>query len=210
VAITRGATGPWNPQGGAGDRYSVSSYRRAITRACVVANAEHWHPHQLRHSTATLVRKRFGIEAAQGVLGHSELETTQIYGTQSRTRPRGHARDWMTQDSLGGGGNPRPAAHRRNASRTMDAVGIIVFRLISVSQSRNSGVPFNPTTITRSSGSRGASFLGFEADLLAIASCFRKQQLPNPSDSHCITRDYASFYGHRISLTQILPIKGSK
>ena len=34
---------------------------------------------QLRHSAATDIRRQFGIEAAQCVLGHSEIGTTQIY-----------------------------------------------------------------------------------------------------------------------------------
>jgi integrase len=42
--------------------------------------AEHkWCPLQLRHSAATIIRKRFGLEAAQTVLGHSKADVTQIY-----------------------------------------------------------------------------------------------------------------------------------
>ena len=39
----------------------------------------HWHPHQLRHNYATYVRKQFGLEAAQVLLGHSKADVTQIY-----------------------------------------------------------------------------------------------------------------------------------
>ena len=38
-----------------------------------------WHPHQLRHAHATEVRRRFGLEAAQVALGHSQANVTQVY-----------------------------------------------------------------------------------------------------------------------------------
>ena len=38
-----------------------------------------WHPNQLRHAAATLIRKQFGLEHAAATLGHSEIGTTQIY-----------------------------------------------------------------------------------------------------------------------------------
>jgi integrase len=38
-----------------------------------------WHPHQLRHAHGTLVRRRFGLEHAQVVLGHSRADVTQVY-----------------------------------------------------------------------------------------------------------------------------------
>ena len=33
----------------------------------------------MRHTVGTAVRKRFGLEAAQVVLGHSQADVTQIY-----------------------------------------------------------------------------------------------------------------------------------
>jgi integrase len=92
-----------------GNRYSNGSYRRAIARGCEIAfgmpdrlrklsssltpeqkakiraeaaawRAEHvWHPNQLRHSAATDIRHTFGIEAVQVVLGHSRINTSEIY-----------------------------------------------------------------------------------------------------------------------------------
>lgn len=75
--------------------YGKDAYRRAVARAVEIANRQrskaaaeqgtapdllpHWHPNQLRHSMATRVRKLFGLEAAQVVLGHSRADITQIY-----------------------------------------------------------------------------------------------------------------------------------
>ena len=85
------------PRRTAGNRYTVASYRRAIRRACdnafpaphdVAADptkvtawqSEHrWSPNQLRHSAATDVRRRYGLEAAQVLLGHSSADVTQVY-----------------------------------------------------------------------------------------------------------------------------------
>jgi integrase len=39
----------------------------------------HWSPLQLRHTAATAIRARYGIEAAKVVLGHTKVETSQIY-----------------------------------------------------------------------------------------------------------------------------------
>lgn len=62
-----------------GDYYTVSAYRRAISRACQVAGIEHWHPHQLRHTAATEMRKHYGVEAARAALGHAHVNATEIY-----------------------------------------------------------------------------------------------------------------------------------
>jgi site-specific recombinase XerD len=37
----------------------------------------------LRHSAATIIRRQYGAEAAQAVLGHAELSTTEIYAEKS-------------------------------------------------------------------------------------------------------------------------------
>jgi len=42
-----------------------------------------WHPHQLRHSAATRLRKDFGLEAAQVILGHRTLTVTQVYAERN-------------------------------------------------------------------------------------------------------------------------------
>jgi integrase len=38
-----------------------------------------WSPLQLRHTAATIVRSRFGLEAAQVVLGHAKADVPQLY-----------------------------------------------------------------------------------------------------------------------------------
>lgn len=77
------------------DRYDTNSYAGAIAYACKKASPvphdlsieqrlkwernHHWHPHQLRHNAATRIRKEFGLEVAQVVLGHQTLAVTQVY-----------------------------------------------------------------------------------------------------------------------------------
>jgi integrase len=46
-------------------------------------DAHRWHPNQLRHSAATAIRRQYGAEAAQAVLGHAELSTTEIYAEKN-------------------------------------------------------------------------------------------------------------------------------
>lgn len=67
------------PKKSPGDRYSTASYGYAIRRACERAGIANWGPNQLRHSKGTLIRKEFGLEACQVVLGHSKADVTQIY-----------------------------------------------------------------------------------------------------------------------------------
>lgn len=69
-----------------GEHYTVCSYHRAITRACDEAGIPRWHPHQLRHVAATNIRREFGLEAAQAVLGHARADVTQIYAEVNREK----------------------------------------------------------------------------------------------------------------------------
>jgi integrase len=70
------------------DCYDVASYRRAIRRACIKAGVPVWSPHALRHSAATAIRKRFDVEAASVVLGHSDLHTIAIYAEKDHSLAR--------------------------------------------------------------------------------------------------------------------------
>jgi integrase len=62
-----------------GDRYTTQSYGRAVYAACKKAGVARWHPNQLRHTRATEIRRQFGLEGAQVMLGHSRADVTQIY-----------------------------------------------------------------------------------------------------------------------------------
>jgi hypothetical protein len=78
------------------DCYTKDSYARAIRRGVDKANkaiqndAElfgieapklpaFWAPNRLRHTRATEVRRQFGLEAAQVILGHAKVDVTQVY-----------------------------------------------------------------------------------------------------------------------------------
>lgn len=83
------------PKWAPGGKYSTDSYRRSIQRACEKAfnmpddldiealqvwrQENVWAPNRLRHTAATALRKRFGLEAAQIALGHTDADTTLIY-----------------------------------------------------------------------------------------------------------------------------------
>lgn len=98
----------------AGGCYTKDSYRVAIARACDRAfphptirkargvplpeadraelaawrKAHRWHPHRLRHTRATEIRRAYDTEAAQVILGHSKPETTLIYAEGDLARAR--------------------------------------------------------------------------------------------------------------------------
>ena len=48
-----------------------------------------WSPLQLRHTAATMIRSRFGLEASQVVLGHARADVTQLYA--ERDLAKAHA-----------------------------------------------------------------------------------------------------------------------
>ncbi len=60
-----------------GERCELSEWRRS----------HRWHPHQLRHNAATRIRREFGLEAAQLVLGHSSAAITDaVYAERDATK----------------------------------------------------------------------------------------------------------------------------
>lgn len=69
-----------------GTPWNKDSYRIAVTRAAKAAKAPHWTPYALRHATAQAVRDVAGPEAAQALLGHSRLSTTEIYAQASEQK----------------------------------------------------------------------------------------------------------------------------
>ncbi|HNR30967.1 MAG TPA: tyrosine-type recombinase/integrase [Candidatus Hydrogenedentes bacterium] len=62
-----------------GDCYTAASYRRAVSVGCRKAGVPMWHPHQLRHNAASTARARFGLDAAQALLGHAGAAVTELY-----------------------------------------------------------------------------------------------------------------------------------
>ncbi|TWU62375.1 site-specific tyrosine recombinase XerC [Crateriforma conspicua] len=75
----RGTNRRNSPKRSPRDRYFTDSYRRAIHRACDKLGIEKWAPNRLRHTSATQIRKEFGIEAAQVICGHEKADVTQVY-----------------------------------------------------------------------------------------------------------------------------------
>ncbi len=89
-----------HPKWGPNERYSADTYRKAINYACRRAfrppdyikdsdlmtwHREHsWSPNQLRHAYATKVRRDFGLEASQVLLGHAQADVTQIYAERDQ------------------------------------------------------------------------------------------------------------------------------
>lgn len=47
---------------------------------------DRWHPHQLRHTHATRVRRESGLEEPQIQLGHSKADVTPIYAERDMGR----------------------------------------------------------------------------------------------------------------------------
>ncbi|WP_165076085.1 tyrosine-type recombinase/integrase [Paludisphaera rhizosphaerae] len=83
-----------------GEKYNRTSYRQAIARGVAKANEVRrekdpkadlipgWHPHQLRHSAATALRRDFGLDVARAVLGHSSAAVTEIYAEMDQAKAR--------------------------------------------------------------------------------------------------------------------------
>jgi integrase len=71
-----------------GDLYDPRSYAHAIRAAVQKAGVPHWHPHQLRHNSATYLRKHYGVETARIICGHSSLDATSIYAEADETKAR--------------------------------------------------------------------------------------------------------------------------
>jgi integrase len=67
------------PRRAPGPCYTTASYARAIARGCELAEVPHFHPNQLRHTAATLLRREVGLDAARVVLGHRSPQITEVY-----------------------------------------------------------------------------------------------------------------------------------
>lgn len=81
-----------------GEAYQKDALNRAVRRAVDKLNEERkcnglepiprWTPYQLRHAWGTRVRKDFGLEHAQCVLGHSQAKVTEIYAARDQEKAR--------------------------------------------------------------------------------------------------------------------------
>jgi integrase len=102
------------PRKAPGACYTAQSYTQAIGYACARAfphptlasvprkrltdvqrrellawdQAHRWHANQVRHKAATEIRREFGLEASQVVLGHAELGVTQVYAERDMVKAR--------------------------------------------------------------------------------------------------------------------------
>lgn len=96
---TRGTNRTRSPKRKPDDHYTKDSYGKAIKRACRKAfpipsdaSADEisrwkrkyfWAPNRVRHTAGTEIRREFGLETAQAVLGHARVNTTQIYAERN-------------------------------------------------------------------------------------------------------------------------------
>lgn len=69
-----------------GEHYTTRTYYHAIRTACERAKVAPWHPNQLRHNTATRLRKEFGMDVARVILGHSSPIVTEVYAEVDREK----------------------------------------------------------------------------------------------------------------------------
>jgi len=91
------------PRRSPGDQYETHSYYYAVRRAVEKANAAAvkaaqdagtdpdeaprlpvWTPNQLRHTAATEIRRAFGLEAVQAVLGHKNMTVSEVYAEKNQ------------------------------------------------------------------------------------------------------------------------------
>lgn len=70
-ALASEAVSVAKPSGATGDdrRQQLAAWRREFC----------WHPNQLRHNAATMLRREYGLDQARAILGHSSPEVTAVY-----------------------------------------------------------------------------------------------------------------------------------
>jgi len=84
---TRGSNRKRRPRRAPADRYDVHAYRRCVARACRAAGVPSWTPGRLRHTAASELRRRYGLELARLVCGHrSAVVTAAHYAEADRER----------------------------------------------------------------------------------------------------------------------------
>lgn len=89
-------------------RYTRTSLRRAIERACEQAGVEPWAPGRLRHSCATRLRGELGdLQTVAAVLGHKDPSTTLIYAEADLRRAISMRRRGSGEEFSGSPGKQR-------------------------------------------------------------------------------------------------------
>src|SRR5262249_46278183 len=68
------------------DGYTSKTYSNAVVQACRRAGVPPFRAHRIRHTYATRVRREFGLQAAQVLLGHTQADVTQIYAERDLTK----------------------------------------------------------------------------------------------------------------------------
>jgi integrase len=71
------------PKRAPGGKYTTAAYGMGIRKACKKLGLAGWHPNQLRHTFATVVRKEHGLDVAQALLGHDRVSTTEVYAEKT-------------------------------------------------------------------------------------------------------------------------------
>jgi integrase len=69
-----------------GAMYTNRTYAGSIARACRKIGIPVFGPNRIRHAYATRVRKDYGLEAAQVLLGHSKADVTQVYAERDEAK----------------------------------------------------------------------------------------------------------------------------
>jgi integrase len=60
--------------------------RRRLQKEWMAENC--WHPHQIRHTAATAIRREADIDTARTVLGHSSVRVTELYAERDGEKAR--------------------------------------------------------------------------------------------------------------------------
>jgi integrase len=68
-----------DPRRTPGSRYHPGTIAHAVRRACERHNLQKWHPHMLRHTKATEIRREYGLDAARALLGQHAPQVTELY-----------------------------------------------------------------------------------------------------------------------------------
>jgi Phage integrase family len=95
-----------------GDRFDSLTINKAVRVACERAGVPRWHCHQLRHTAALEISRRFGLEGARSVLGHRTVHMSAHYSGRCEQPDRGNhqleakaneenAQQWQHESSCG-------------------------------------------------------------------------------------------------------------